>query len=124
VSDSKGDSEHEFQKLSRAITEAVLRSEKIRRIVGDINKKDKLCSHSFMVLVLNMQSLLEGVEPSPPEAPEEIAEKKPSKRPRKRREHGHIIDGKKLSKNEIAFEEFIQGKFDADEWLRRNRLKL
>ena len=56
------DSEPEFEKLSKAITEAVMTSEKVRKIVEEIQKKDEICPQSFMVLVLKMQVLTESLE--------------------------------------------------------------
>ena len=56
------DSEPEFEKLSKAITEAVMSSGKVRKIVEEIQKKDEICPQSFMVLVLKMQVLTESLE--------------------------------------------------------------
>lgn len=114
------DSEQQFEKLSRAITEAVMRSEKVRRIVEEIQKKENICPQSFMVLVLNMQSLSGAIEMTAQE--EETAEKKPLKRTRKKRtaECDQFIDGRKLTKNEVAFQEFLNERFDANEWFKRN----
>ena len=56
------DSEPEFEKLSKAITEAVMTSDKVRKIVEEIQKKDEICPQSFMVLVLKMQVLTESME--------------------------------------------------------------
>ena len=55
-------SEPNFEKLSKAITEAVMTSEKIRKIVEEIQKNDGICPQSFMVLVLKMQVLTESLE--------------------------------------------------------------
>ena len=121
MSDSN-DSERDFERLSRAITEAVMRSEKVRRIVDDIQKKENICPQSFMVLVLSMQSLSGAMDQSAPTQEEESAEKKPPKRVRKKKtaEGEQYIDGRKLTKNEIAFQEFINERFDADEWFKRH----
>ncbi len=56
------DSEPNFEKLSKAITEAVMTSEKVRKIVEEIQKNDDICPQSFMVLVLKMQVLTESLE--------------------------------------------------------------
>lgn len=118
MSDSN-DSERDFEKLSRAITEAVMRSEKVRKLVEEIQKKENICPQSFMVLVLSMQSLSGAMDNT---SEESDTEKKPPKRARKRKtpENGQYIDGRKLSKNEIAFQEFINERFDADEWFKRH----
>ena len=54
-------SEPNFEKLSKAITEAVMTSEKVRKIVGEIQKNDDICPQSFMVLVLKMHVLTESL---------------------------------------------------------------
>ena len=41
------DSEPEFEKLSKAITEAVMTSEKVRRVVEEIQKKDENLPSEF-----------------------------------------------------------------------------
>ena len=116
------DSEPNFEKLSKAITEAVMTSEKVRKIVEEIQKNDAICPQSFMVLVLRMQVLTESLElnvehddtvekPVTPKA----ARKKNPKKPQ-------YIDGRKLSKHELDFEEFRSKQFDSENWLKNNRL--
>ena len=115
------DSEPEFERLSKAITEAVMSSEKVRKIVEEIQKKDEICPQSFMVLVLKMQVLTESLEI---EIEEDYAEKKPNKkRGRKKSQNSpQYIDGRKLNKSEIAFEEYVNEQFDTEDWLRKNGL--
>ena len=118
------DSEPEFEKLSKAITEAVMTSEKVKKIVAAIQKNDRICPQSFMVLVLKMQVLTESLEL---EIEQEGTEKKPvaQKRGHKRTsEKPQYIDGRKLSKREIDFEEFLNERFDAESWLKKNGIIL
>lgn len=115
--------EKDFEKLSKAITEAVMSSEKVKKIVEEIQKKEKICPQSFMVLVLKMQVLTESLEM---EIEEELSEKKPPKKRgrKKSSEMPQYIDGRKLSKSEIAFQEFAKGQFDTESWLKKNGLIL
>ena len=116
------DSEPEFEKLSKAITEAVMTSEKVRKIVEEIQKKDEICPQSFMVLVLKMQVLTESLELK---VEQESSAGKPvtKKRVRKKTpEKSQYIDGRKLSKREIDFEEFLNKRFDSEGWLKENGL--
>ena len=116
------DSEPEFEKLSKAITEAVMTSEKVRKIVEEIQKKDEICPQSFMVLVLKMQVLTESLELK---MEQDFSEGKPviKKRGRKRiLGKSQYIDGRKLSKREIDFEEFLNRRFDSESWLKKNGL--
>ncbi|PIP73936.1 MAG: hypothetical protein COW89_01535 [Nitrospinae bacterium CG22_combo_CG10-13_8_21_14_all_47_10] len=121
MSDSDG-SERSFEKLSKAITEAVMTSPKVKKIVSEIQKDDNICPKSFMVLVLKMEVLTDSLEL---EVEEELTEERPA--PKKRRskkfsKKPQFIDGRKLSKKEIEFQEFANQKFDAQEWLKKNGL--
>ncbi len=113
----------DYEKLSKAITEAVLSSPKVKKIVSEIQKRDEICPQSFMVLVLKLQSLTEGFEVEVEEAPEK-SKKKVRRTKKKMAEEAQYIDGARLSKKEIEFEEFISERFDAEEWLKRNGLIL
>jgi len=118
------DSEPEFEKLSKAITEAVMTSEKVRKIVEEIQKKDEICPQSFMVLVLKMQVLTESLELKVEQ--DNAAGKPITKRPGRKKspEKSQYIDGRKLSKREIDFEEFLNERFDSESWLKKNGLIL
>ena len=113
----------DYEKLSKAITEAVLNSPKVKKIVSEIQKRDEICPQSFMVLVLKLQSLTEGFDVEVEEAPEK-SKKKPRRSKKKAAEEAQYIDGARLSKKEIEFEEFINERFDAEEWLKKNGLIL
>ena len=116
------DSEPEFEKLSKAITEAVMSSERVRKIVEKIQKKDEICPQSFMVLVLKMQALTESLELKV--APESSSGKPVTKKRSRKKtpEKSQYIDGRKLSKREIDFEEFLNRRFDSENWLKENGL--
>ena len=116
------DSEPNFENLSKAITEAVMTSDKVRRIVEEIQKDEDICPQSFMVLVLKMQVLTESLELNIEEndieedtVSRKVTKKKNPKKPQ-------YIDGEKLSKHELDFEEFRSKRFDSENWLKKNRL--
>ena len=113
----------DYEKLSKAITEAVLSSPKVKKIVSEIQKRDDICPQSFMVLVLKLQSLTEGFDVEVEEALDK-PKKKPRRTKKKAAEEVQYIDGARLSKKEIEFEEFISERFDAEEWLKKNGLIL
>jgi hypothetical protein len=122
VSHSSGQ-DGDYEKLSKAITEAVLSSPKVKKIVSEIQKRDDICPQSFMVLVLKLQSLTEGFDVEVEEALDK-PKKKPRRTKKKAAEEVQYIDGARLSKKEIEFEEFISERFDAEEWLKKNGLIL
>jgi len=123
VSDSDG-SERSFEKLFKAITEAVMTSPKVKKIVAEIQKDDNICPKSFMVLVLKMEVLTDSLEL---EVEEETIEERPAPKKRKSKkvsQKPQFIDGQELSKKEIEFQEFTNKKFDTQEWLKKNGLIL
>ena len=123
MSDSDG-SERSFEKLSKAITEAVMTSPKVKKIVAEIQKDEDICPKSFMVLVLKMEVLTDSLEL---EVEEELKEERPAPKKRRSKKSSRkpqFIDGQELSKKEIEFQEFTNKKFDDDEWLKKNRLIL
>ena len=121
MSDSDG-SERSFEKLSEAITEAVMTSPKVKKIVAEIQKDEDICPKSFMVLVLKMEVLTDSLEL---EVEEELKEERPAPKKRRSKKSSRkpqFIDGQELSKKEIEFQEFTNKKFDDDEWLKKNGL--
>lgn len=115
--------EQDFEKLSKAITEAVMGSPKVRKIVEQIQKKTSICPKSFVVLVLNMEVLADSLEFDIEET--SIEKQKPKRSRRKSAKNPpQQIDGKKLTPNEIAFEEYARNQFDAEKWLKENGLIL
>jgi len=116
------DSEPNFENLSKAITEAVMTSDKVRRIVEEIQKDEDICPQSFMVLVLKMQVLTESLELNIEEndIEEDTVARKVTKK--KNPKSTQYIDGEKLSKHELDFEEFRSKQFDSENWLKKNRL--
>lgn len=113
--------EKDIEKLSRAITEAVMTSEKVKKIAEEIQKKDNICPESFMVLVLKLQILTDTLEVDVDEMPEKNLKK--SRRPRKKSSGmAQYIDGQQLSSKEVKFQEFANERFDAQEWLKKNGL--
>ena len=116
------DSGPNFEKLSKAITEAVMTSDKVRKIVEEIQKSDDICPQSFMVLVLKMQ-VLTGLLESNIEENDTLEETVPRKVTKKKNpKNTQYIDGEKLSKHELDFEEFRSKQFDSENWLKKNRL--
>ncbi|MGP0565359.1 hypothetical protein ACTRW9_09640 [Nitrospina sp. 32_T5] len=117
------DPERDYEKLSKAITEAVLSSEKVKKIVAEIQKREEICPQSFMVLVLKLQTLTEGFDVEVEEGSEK-PKKKPRRSKKKAADTSQYIDGQPLSQKEIEFEEFVSENFDTEEWLKKNGLIL
>ena len=116
------DSEPNFENLSKAITEAVMTSDKVRKIVEEIQKEEDICPQSFMVLVLKMQVLTESLELNIEETDIEEDTVSPKVTKKNNPKNTQYIDGEKLSKHELDFEEFRSKQFDSENWLKKNRL--
>ena len=121
MSESDG-AEYNFEKLSKAITEAVMTSPKVKKIVAEIQKDEEICPKSFMVLVLKMEVLTDSLEL---EVEEGLAEERPVTKKRASKnssKKSQFIDGQRLSKKEIEFQEFSNKNFNTEEWLKKNGL--
>ena len=121
MSESDG-AEHSFEELSKAITEAVMTSPKVKKIVAEIQKDEEICPKSFMVLVLKMEVLTDSLELEVEEGLAEeppVTKKRASKNSQKK---AQFIDGQRLSKKEIEFQEFSNKNFNTEEWLKKNGL--
>ena len=121
MSESDG-AEYNFEKLSKAITEAVMTSPKVKKIVAEIQKDEEICPKSFMVLVLKMEVLTDSLELEVEEGLTEeppVTKKRASKNSLKKEQ---FIDGQRLSKKEIEFQEFSNKNFNTEEWLKKNGL--
>ena len=121
MSESDG-AEHSFEELSKAITEAVMTSPKVKKIVSEIQKDEEICPKSFMVLVLKMEVLTDSLEL---EVEEGLTEERPAKKKRASKnstKKAQFIDGQRLSKKEIEFQEFSNKNFNTEEWLKKNGL--
>ncbi len=112
----------DYEKLSKAITEVVLSSEKVKKIVAGIQKKDEICPQSFMVLVLKLQTLTEGFNVEVEEVTDKPKKKTSRRGKKKSGDPRQYIDGAQLSSKEVAFEEYVSQRFNPEKWLKKNGL--
>jgi len=106
--------EKKLERLSRAITEAILRSKNVRHAFLELQEEGMISSRSFIMLVMRMDSLSELVD-----SIQENRKKAPRSSRKKRAQY---IDGKKLSTSEIKFFDYLASQFDEAEWLREHGL--
>jgi len=112
------DREHpeELDRLSKAIIEAILSSDKVKHALARIRDENIKLDNSHMVLVLNMKGLPHEDAPPFNEDPET------SSRPKK--DFKYQVDGRLLSKNEIQFYEHEATRFNEDEWLKSIKISV
>lgn len=125
--------EEEFEFLSRAIVDAIVKSSDVRKAIRKLSESDESYAKSFMVLMLKVQNIaetLEGEKPAKPGLPtekkmelgKEDFEGELDEEPEETRKN--YVDGKLLSPSEMAFRKFLAERFDQDDWLKRNKLIL
>jgi len=118
-----------YEKLNQAIMNAIVSSEDVRTVLVDFKEKDMINNLSILNLILSLEELSDLVfseeESSGFEAlSEEFAPQKPEKPSEIKSPNPYKVDGQNLTPNEILFERFFQGKFDAKKWLKKARIKL
>lgn len=108
----------DFEELSQAITDAIAKSQEVKKVLNKIKNQNLLNMNTFLALLLKIETG-RGER-------FEIEEKKVIKK----RKHPfsskstQYIDGVELSDREVAFEEYCAKKFNQSKWLKKWRLKL
>lgn len=110
----------ELEKLSKAITDAILNSKNVKKIIKEIREKDLILSNTLMVIVLKIEAL-SNISNNLNDVMKNL---KNSSNKKEKKAIGQFIDGKELKPCEIAFQEFLVEKFDTKKWLKKNGLIL
>ena len=139
------DREKELQELSHAIVEALTHNDDVMALLADLKEREVIDSSTLLGLALKISDLLElsgmaFTQEDVAEGPSAIiennvAENDPSGEAKTEKFLGNIsqeikseeaeeaiIDGRELSENEIAFQEWSNDNFDEKEWLKNTRL--
>ena len=112
----------ELERLSRAITEAILNSKNVKKIIKEIREKDLILPNPLMVMVLKLETLSNMTDDLDNDVDDDSKDQLTVKRKKKTKKQ--LIDGKELNTNEVAFQEFLIKKFNDKEWLKKNGLTL
>lgn len=117
----------DMEKLSRAIVNAIMKSRDVRKAISKLSETEDICSKSFMVLMLKIGNLAEAMGLDVPEVCEHSAaggeepgdttgdeEPKP--------DFKHIVDGRRLTRAELEFKEYLASRFNEKKWLEDNGL--
>ena len=117
-----------YEKLNKAIMDAIISSEDVKSILADFKQKDMINNLSVLNLILSLEELSDLVfteeyaydfEPTA----EESNAAESNKETEIKSPNPYKVDGQNLTPNEILFERFFQGKFDSDKWLKKARIK-
>lgn len=118
------------EKLSEAVAEALKNNEKVMSLIAGLKERGAVDSETLLSLYLKIGDLLEVSLTTV--SREELERSKSAKRARQPKEAARpqppddeaheTIDGRNLSRNEIAFQEWTAERFNEENWLKKRRL--
>ena len=127
--------EKEYENLNDAILKAIVSSKEIQKILVKLKEQEEIDNMAVLNLFLSLDELYEMIsekdnnsisyklEPveSNQSADKDKETKKKTPSPIKSK---NIIDGKVLTLNETLFENFYQGRFNEETWVKKARIRL
>lgn len=118
-----------YEHLNKAIMKAIVSSEDVKKVLTGFKEKDMINNLSVLNLILSLEELSDMVfaENGSNEyelVTDDFATEQLEKSPEMEATNPFKIDGENLTPNEILFEKFFQKKFNAQEWLKKVKIKL
>ena len=122
----------EFEQLNDAILKAIVSSRDVEKVLQDFKSKDLINEVAVVNLILSLEELsglifsespnkkIQTLEPS---GENQVVENTSKKTASASSSH-YLVDGKILSRNEILFERYYQGRFNEKQWLKRAKIKV
>lgn len=132
----------EFEQLNEAILKAITSSPDVGKVLQDFKAKDLINEMAVVNLILSLEELSDlmfsdsrdkrmySLEPSVEKQPvkKQSAENQLTGNSKKKTaglpSNNHLVDGKTLSRNEILFEKYYQGRFNERTWLKRAKIQV
>ena len=132
----------EFEQLNDAILKAIISSSDVEKVLQDFKSKDMINEMAVVNLILSLEELSGLMFPETPDKQTHTLEPAEKNQPvKKQRLENQIfenttkkiscksssydlVDGKELSRNEILFERYYQGRFNEKQWLKRAKIKV
>lgn len=113
--------EAEYEKLLQALARAILASDELGPLLENLMSRGFFGPADLLIITLqapnkrgkvglSLGHMRDGADEGKKSDPDELAP--------------YLIDGKRLSPQEIAFEEYYTNKFDEGFWLKKNQLTL
>ena len=126
--------EKEYESLNDAILQAITGSKEVQNILARLKEEENLDHMAVLNLFLSLDELFEMIsekrnssvtyklEPVESQQPQE--EEKAIERSSSSKSRANKIDGKLLTLNETLFQNYCQGKFNEEAWLKKARIRL
>ncbi len=125
--------EEEYENLNDAILKAIVSSKEIQKILVKLKEQEEIDNMAVLNLFLSLDELYEMISEEDnnpisyklePVESKQSADKETRKKTPSPLKSGNIIDGKELTLNETLFENFYQGKFNEETWVKKARIQI
>lgn len=123
------DRDNELKKLADAVIETLKSNKKVLSLMAELRDKNVVDSATLLSLHFKINELLEiscaTMSEEELEAQgvyERQSAPKQKKAKSEEQEPRETIDGRDLSENEIAFQEWVSERFDEENWLKKTKL--
>jgi hypothetical protein len=125
--------EKEYENLNDAILKAIVSSKEIQKILVKLKEQEEIDNMAVLNLFLSLDELYEMISEKDnnsisyklePVESKQSAENETRKKTPSPLKNGNVIDGKALTLNETLFENFYQGKFNEETWIKKARIQL
>ena len=125
--------EKEYENLNDAIFKAIVSSKEVQKILVKLKEQEEIDNMAVLNLFLSLDELYEMISEKDNNSISyklEPLETKQSTGKETRKEipsplkSGNIIDGKELTFKETLFENFYQGRFNEETWVKKARIRL
>ena len=138
----EGFQDKEFDLLNEAILKAIVASPDVESVLRHFKSKDLLNDMAVVNLILSLEELSGLMLPEATNKPTQALDSSTENRPINKQKMGnqlidntqkkishksnnrYLVDGKLLSRNEILFEKYYQGRFNEKRWLKRAKIKI
>lgn len=127
--DSDAFLDQEYENLNDAILQAIVKSKDVQDILTRFKKLNQMDDKAVLNLFLSLDELYQMInEKSSDSANYKLEPRTSSEEPINKEENpsqkeASFIDGQTLTKNEILFEKYFQGKFDENNWMKKARVR-
>ena len=120
--------DQEYENLNNAILQAIVASEDVQNVLARFKSQHHMDDKAVLNLFLSLEELYQMInEKSLGSDSYKLEPSTPKKSTNKIQKpclgEENSIDGEKLTRNEILFEKFYQGKFNEPRWMQKARVR-
>jgi hypothetical protein len=127
--DSDAFLDQEYENLNDAILHAIVASTEVQNILARFKKLNQIDNKAVLNLFLNLDESYQLIhEESSEPATYKLEPRTASEKPIKQEESSSkketsLVDGEALTNNEVLFENFFQGNFNENKWMKKARVR-